>query len=56
MKDEAKLLCRLPLDVKGFLERQSEKYASSMNSEVVRSVRERMDRISAESQPETAGE
>ncbi len=55
MKDEAKLLCRLPLDVKGFLERQSEKYSSSMNSEVVRSVRERMDRVSTETQPAPAG-
>lgn len=44
MKDEAKLLCRLPSDVKGYLERQAEKFGSSMNSEVVRSIRERMEK------------
>jgi hypothetical protein len=54
MKEDAKLLCRLPQDVKGFLESQSEKYGSSMNSEVVRSIRERMDRVTEEI-PATAG-
>ncbi|MEI1249240.1 Arc family DNA-binding protein [Rhizobium aouanii] len=48
MKEEAKLLCRLPQDVKEFLARQSEKYGSSMNSEVVRCIRERMVRTDEE--------
>lgn len=44
MKEDAKLLCRFPPEVKAFLERQAEKYGSSMNSEVVRSIRERMEK------------
>ena len=55
MKDEAKLLCRLPPEIKGFLERQSKKFGSSMNSEVVRSIRERMERQEGE-MPAPAGE
>lgn len=47
-KDDPKFLCRLPSDIKVFIERQSERYGSSMNSEIVRSIRERMDRISQE--------
>ncbi|WP_313610417.1 DNA-binding protein [Rhizobium sp.] len=48
MKEEAKLLCRFPPDIKAFLERQSEKYGCSMNSEVVRCIRERMERVELE--------
>ncbi|EJK83559.1 Arc family DNA-binding protein [Rhizobium sp. AP16] len=55
MKGEAKLLCRLPPEIKGFLEKQSEKFGSSMNSEVVRSIRERMERAERE-MPAQAGE
>ncbi|MDX3927655.1 MAG: Arc family DNA-binding protein [Shinella sp.] len=56
MKGEAKLLCRLPPDVKGFLECQAEKFGSSMNSEVVRSIRERMERVQIMEMPAPAGE
>lgn len=52
MKDEAKLLCRFPQEIKRFLERQAEKYASSMNSEVVRCIREQMEKSEG---PATAG-
>lgn len=45
MKEDAKLLCRFPSDVKDFLKRQSEKYGSSMNSEVVRIIRDRMEKV-----------
>ncbi len=55
MKEESKFLCRLPTDVKRFLEQQSETYGSSMNSEVIRSVRERMERTEKEI-PAPAGE
>jgi hypothetical protein len=55
MRDDAKLLCRLPPEIKGFLERQSAKFGSSMNSEIVRSIRERMDRVEKE-MPASAGE
>jgi len=55
MKDHAKMLCRLPPEIKDFLERQSAKFGSSMNSEVVRSIRERMERVEKE-MPAAAGE
>lgn len=55
MKDDAKLLCRFPPDIKAFLERQAEKYGASMNSEVVRSIRERMERLEGDI-PAPAGE
>ncbi|KQQ70893.1 DNA-binding protein [Rhizobium sp. Leaf321] len=55
MKSHAKMLCRLPPEVKDFIERQSDKFGSSMNSEVVRSIRERMDRMEKE-MPASAGE
>lgn len=54
-KDDPKFLCRLPLDIKHFIEVQSEKYGSSMNSEIVRAVRERMERVQREEIPAQAG-
>jgi hypothetical protein len=38
----------VPLDVKSWLKRQTERTFTSQNAEIVRSVRERMDRESAE--------
>ena len=38
------LKIRLPADVKEWIERQTAKNASTQNSEIVRSIRERMDR------------
>lgn len=54
MKEQAKMLCRLPPEIKDFLERQSAKFGSSMNSEIVRSIRERMERVEGE-MPVTTG-
>lgn len=36
---------RLPVDLAEFLEAESKRYGSSMNSEIVRAVRERMERV-----------
>lgn len=55
MEEDTKLLCRLPPEIKGFLKRQADRFGSSMNSEVVRSIRERMDRLEEEI-PASAGE
>lgn len=49
-----KLTVRLPLDVKDWLETQTLRNASSFASEVVRAVRDRMDRIDARSGREGA--
>lgn len=37
---------RLPADVKAWIEQQAEKNASSQNSEIVRCIRQRMERDS----------
>ena len=42
---QTKILIRLPDDVKVWLQEQSEKNFSSQNSEIVRAIRERMDRL-----------
>ncbi|PWE57162.1 DNA-binding protein [Metarhizobium album] len=49
-------IIRLPLDVKAFVDEQSERYGSSQNSEIVRALRERMDRVQREEMPAPAGE
>lgn len=43
-KSKLKFMLRLPPDVKRWLEREANKNASSKASEVVRAVREKMDR------------
>lgn len=44
MKDRVeRQLVRLPEDVREFLRAQAERYCSSLNSEIVRSVRQRME-------------
>jgi Arc-like DNA binding domain len=43
-----KLLVRLPIDVKSWLEAQAELNASSHNSEIIRCCRERMERVPRE--------
>lgn len=43
-RDWPKLMLRLPPDAKAWVEKQAEKHATSQNSEIVRSIRERMDR------------
>lgn len=50
MKSERKvpIQLRLPPELKQFIEADAEKNASSQNSEVVRCVRERMERLEKE--------
>ncbi len=53
-RDWPKLMLRLPPDAKAWVEDQATKYGTSLNSEVVRSVRERMER-QTKTAPESAG-
>ncbi|AYD02227.1 Arc family DNA-binding protein [Neorhizobium sp. NCHU2750] len=46
---------RLPIDLKLFVDQEAEKNGSSQNSEIIRAVRERMDRLTKET-PASAGE
>lgn len=43
-RDWPKLMLRLPPEIKVWIEEQATKHATSQNSEIVRSVRERMER------------
>jgi hypothetical protein len=43
-KETTHLLLRLPRDMKTWLERQAARTLSSQNSEILRCIRERMDR------------
>jgi hypothetical protein len=43
-RDWPRFMVRLPHDVKQFLALQSRRNGASQNSEIIRSVRERMDR------------
>lgn len=44
MTDRKPLQLRLPTDLKAWIAAQADKNASSQNSEIVRAVRERMER------------
>ncbi|MCW2227213.1 DNA-binding protein [Bradyrhizobium elkanii] len=44
MDSKVEFAARLPRDVKSFLEREATRNCSSQNSEIVRSIRLRMDR------------
>lgn len=44
MRTDPQLKIRVPADVKAFLAAEAEKNASSQTSEIVRAVRERMER------------
>lgn len=44
--ERIKLMVRLPPDVKTFLQEQADLNSNSQNSEIIRSVRERMERLS----------
>lgn len=54
--DLPKLWVRLPADVKEWLEKQSLRNASSQNSEIVRCIRDRMERDAATSAAKTTGQ
>jgi len=47
-KDDPQVAIRLPAEVKAFIKNEAARNASSQNSEIVRSIRERMDRQNAE--------
>ena len=44
-RDWPKLMIRLPSSLKSFIEAEASRNGSSQNSEIVRCIRERMDRI-----------
>ncbi len=41
-----KFVIRLPDDVKAFVVKQAKRNGSSQNSEIIRAIRDRMDRVS----------
>jgi hypothetical protein len=41
--DLAEMVIRIPLDVKGWIEREAERNCASQNSEIIRSIRARME-------------
>lgn len=45
MSEKSAIVMRLPQDVKAWLQAQAELHGSSQNSEAIRAIRERMDRI-----------
>lgn len=47
MTDRKPMQLRLPADLKAWVAAQADKNASSQNSEIVRAVRERMERAEA---------
>lgn len=57
MKEAAtKLTIRLPGNLTRFLQGQAAQNGSSQNSEIIRAVRERMERVQREEMPAPAGE
>jgi hypothetical protein len=49
--DRAEMVVRMPQDVKGWLEKEAARTGASQNSEIVRSIRSRME---SQQQPERA--
>lgn len=45
MKDRISLQLRIPTDLKDFLQQEVDRNGSTQNSEIIRAIRERMDRI-----------
>lgn len=43
--DVKQLPLRIPADLKAWIEDQAERNGSSQNSEIIRAIRERMDRV-----------
>jgi Arc-like DNA binding domain len=54
-RDLPKIVVRLPRDVKQWLAEEAANNASSQTSEIVRAVRERMQRVQTESWPPSEG-
>ncbi len=47
MKDDPKFVVRLPADAKAFIAAQAARNGSSQNSEIVRAIRDRMEKMAA---------
>jgi poly(3-hydroxybutyrate) depolymerase len=45
MSDKTAIVMRFPQDVKAWLQAQADLHGSSQNSEAIRAIRERLDRI-----------
>ena len=45
MRHDPQLRIRLPADLKAFIDTEASRFGSSLNSEVARAVRERMERV-----------
>lgn len=46
-RSDQQMHIKVPPDMREFLVEQTKKYGSSLNSEIIRAIRERMDRIAA---------
>ncbi|MBY3086083.1 Arc family DNA-binding protein [Rhizobium laguerreae] len=55
MSEYTKLMLRLPTEAKSFVAREARRNGSSQNSEIIRCIRERMEKLQAERMPEMAG-
>lgn len=51
MEKEAQIKIRLPSDLKDFVADQAARYGGSLNSEIIRAVRERMERTPSPAAP-----
>ena len=55
MSDRAEIVVRMPRDVKTWLEKEAARTGASQNSEIVRSLRERMDAEADQARPAAIG-
>ena len=51
MKDRISLQLRIPTDLKDFLQQEVDRNGSTQNSEIIRAIRERMERLHGVSRP-----
>lgn len=49
MSEKTAIVMRFPQDVKAWLQAQAELHGSSQNSETIRAIRERMERVAGRS-------
>lgn len=47
-REHKPMMIRLPADVKSFVEAQADRNGASQNSEIIRALRERMDRVTTQ--------
>jgi hypothetical protein len=50
MSERSSMFIRVPSDLKAWLSQQSELHGSSQNSEAIRAIRERMERVQAKAE------